>query len=70
MQFTPVLNLFALRIPLKNNYYKSIVVYIKKVKGLSLFHLLICLFFSDHKLANQIAHGGGIINRYAADKAG
>lgn len=30
MQFTPVLNLFALRIPLKNNYYKTIVVYIKK----------------------------------------
>lgn len=45
MQFTPVLNLFALRIPLKNNYYKTIVVYIKKVKGLSLFHLINCLIF-------------------------
>ncbi len=52
MQFTPVLNLFALRIPLKNNYYKTIVVYIKKVKGLSLFNLINCLIFQT--ISSQI----------------
>ena len=52
MQFTPVLNLFALRIPLKNNYYKTIVVYIKKVKELSLFHLINCLNFQT--ISSQI----------------
>lgn len=52
MQFTPVLNLFTLRIPLKNNYYKTIVVYIKKVTGLSLFHLINCLIFQT--ISSQI----------------
>ncbi len=70
MQFTPVLNLFALRIPLKNNYYKTIVINNKKGERAFTLSPYKLFDFSDHKLANQIAHGGGIVNRYAADKAG
>ncbi len=52
MQFTPVLNLFALRIPLKNNYYKTIVVYIKK--GERAFTLSPYKLFDFQTISSQI----------------